>query len=101
VLSGRFAAGADGQPAPAPPMRVARDAAGLVYELALPWSSLRIKPELRPGVRRALRLGVAVIAHDGDGRALASELGHGLVDGIEPNRWRRLVIAEVPGKSTP
>jgi outer membrane protein assembly factor BamB/tetratricopeptide (TPR) repeat protein len=101
-LSGRLAVGADGLPAGQPTLRVAADATGLVYELALPWPALRGNSGQRPGERRELRLGAAAILHDADGSSEQLELGSGLVDGIEPARWRRLLIGgPSPSKAAP
>ncbi len=97
VLSGAFAsAPADGQAndqsADRATMRIAADAVGMVYEIALPWTSLRANPAKRPGDLKGMRIGVAVIDWDGDAPASAMEMGHGLVHGIDQSLWRPCIF---------
>lgn len=54
------------------------------YELAIPWTLLRQKEELRPGNRNWMRLALAAID---PGRGTVREAGFGLVTGTDSRWW--------------
>ncbi|MHC4200319.1 MAG: outer membrane protein assembly factor BamB family protein, partial [Planctomycetota bacterium] len=79
-------------------LAVVRRGGSLVYELALPWSALRERLEERPGLKRTIGLGVAVIDSDGgDGPSSAIEWGAGLPlgegrSGVRPRLFGRVKL---------
>jgi hypothetical protein len=79
-------------------LAVVRRGGSLVYELALPWSALRERPDERPGLKRTIGLGIAVIDSDGgDGPSSAIEWGAGLPlgegrSGVRPSLFGRVKL---------
>ena len=85
-LSGPVPEGAEQEPV----ARAVRTATGVAYEVGIPWALLRSDPAQRPGDRRLLGAGVAVLDADPGRPGTMLEWGAGLARGLEPRLLPRL-----------
>lgn len=72
-------------------VRIVRSAAGVTYELALPWVVVRPNANERPGWKATMGIDLAVIDRDA-GQSKAMEWGSGLVRGINPKRFGQVTF---------
>jgi len=79
-----------------PVLRVLRGSGRQVYLLAIPWALLRRDPAARPGNRRQLDLGMAVIDRSATGDLGIRAWGAGLIEGFSPRSWPTVEL--LPGQ---